>query len=267
LLGWASAAFKCAARDAWIGWSAPIQWQRISLLANNSRFLILPSPQVKNLASKILSANLVRLSADWEAIHGHPVLLAETFVDPARFAGTCYRAANWIDVGASVGFSKSNTRYTEHGQSKRILVYPLCRRARVILSSPWPHRQLPKLKVKPIELSDAQARTLLDRLSELPDARSRQGLRHRQGCVLAVAACAFISGAQSSQAMAQWAERASQPLLRRLRCRYDPNTRRHIAPGETTLRRVLDDVPVQTLESVLGNWLQTQYAPADAQDP
>ena len=88
LLGWASAAKKCAARDAWIGWSAPLQWQRIGLLANNARFVLLPGPRVPNLASKILAANLARLSADWLSVHGQPLLLAETFVDPTRFAGT-----------------------------------------------------------------------------------------------------------------------------------------------------------------------------------
>ena len=99
LLGWASAALKCAPRDAWIGWAKALQWQRIGLIANNARFLTLPGVQVRNLASQVLGANLRRLSSDWQAVHGHGLMLAETFIDPARFAGTRYRAANWIALG------------------------------------------------------------------------------------------------------------------------------------------------------------------------
>jgi hypothetical protein len=260
LLGWASAAKKCAARDAWIGWSAPLQWQRIGLLANNARFLLLPGPRVANLASKILGANLARLSADWRSVHGQPLLLAETFVDPTRFAGTCYRAANWIEVGAPRGFAKTNASYIEHGQSKRILVYPLVREARAILSCPLPHAQLPRLSAKSLELSTAQAQTLLERLGSLPEVRSQQGRRHRLSSVLAVAVCAFISGARSSAAMLQWAERASQPLLRSLRCRWDARRARFIPPSEPTLRRVLAKLPVEQLQPILGDWLQAPGA-------
>jgi len=103
LLGWASPALKCASRDAWIGWPPTLQWQRLALIANNSRFLILPGVRVKNLASRILGLNLARLSQDWLDMHGHRLLLAETFIDPARFAGTCYRAANWTELGSTRG--------------------------------------------------------------------------------------------------------------------------------------------------------------------
>ena len=75
LLGWASAALKCAPRDAWIGWAKTLQWQRIGLIANNARFLILPGVRVRNLASQVLGANLRRLSSDWQAVHGHGLLL------------------------------------------------------------------------------------------------------------------------------------------------------------------------------------------------
>jgi hypothetical protein len=258
LLGWASAALKCAARDAWIGWSPALQWQRIALLANNSRFLLLPGPRVPNLASKLLGMNLARLAADWQAIHGQPLLLAETFVDPARFAGTCYRAANWIDLGATRGFAKSNTTYTEHGQSKRILVYPLHRAARTILASALPHGHLPTpTEVKSMQLTDIEAADLLRRLATLTDTRSRQGQRHTLRSVLAVAACAVISGARGSCAIAEWAARADAALLRRLRCRRSMSVRGgHIAPSEPTIRRVLATLQVGELERVLADWLQ-----------
>lgn len=268
LLGWASAALKCAARDAWIGWSPALQWQRIGLLANNCRFLLLPGPRVPNLASKLLAANVARLSADWRVIHGQPLLLAETFVDPARFAGTCYRAANWLDLGATRGFGKANTTYTEHGQRKRILVYPLHHQARAILASALPHPQLPiTTEVKPMQLTDLEAADLLRRLATLTDSRSRQGQRHSLRSVLAVAACAVISGARGSCAIAEWAERADSALLRRLKCRRSPTDRgAYIAPSEPTIRRVLAALQVDQLERVLADWLQAHNgaAPTEA---
>jgi hypothetical protein len=104
LLGWAASALKCQPRDTWIGWSQAIQWQRLHLIANNSRFLILPGIHIPNLASRILSLNLRRLSRDWVHVYGHPVLIAETFVDTGRFTGACYKAANWQYLGQTSGY-------------------------------------------------------------------------------------------------------------------------------------------------------------------
>ena len=102
LLGWCAGAFKVAARDAWVGWAPEQQFRRLHLVANNCRFLVLPAGRVPNLASRILALSRHRLSDDMEALFGHPVLLAETFVDPSRFTGSCYLAANWTPVGAHV---------------------------------------------------------------------------------------------------------------------------------------------------------------------
>lgn len=261
LLGWASAALKCTARDTWIGWSRALQWQRIGLIANNTRFLLLPGPRVPNLASKILGANLSRLSDDWQALHGTRLLLAETFVDPARFAGTCYRAANWIEVGMSRGFAKSNTQYIEHGAPKRVLVYPLHPQAQALLCHALPHPELPTPKeVKPMQLTDIEAHDLLARLASLTDRRARRGRRHRLCSILAVAACATISGARGSTAIAEWAARADAALLRRLRCRRDPAARGvYIPPSEPTLRRTLTALEIGELERVLADWLQSQH--------
>lgn len=262
LMGWAGAALKCAPRDRWIGWSKALQWQRVRFIVNNSRFLILPGVRVANLASRILSANLKRLCADWQRIHGHAPLLAETFIDPSRFAGTCYRAANWIDLGETRGFAKSNASYVAHGQSKRILVYPLCPKARAMLSTPLSDPPLPTTAVNTLRLSQADAHSLLERLARLPDPRFRRGRRHSQRSVLAVAVCAVVSGARGASAIAEWASRASPALLARLRCRIDPASRRVIAPSVSTIQRVLRRLDVAALEGVLGDWLQTRLPPA-----
>jgi hypothetical protein len=107
LLGWQAAALHSRARDEWIGWPLSLLRQRLHLIANNGRFLLLPGESFPNLASRILALNLRRLSADWQAVYGHPIVLAETFVEAPRFTGTCYRAANWIDVGWTKGFSRN----------------------------------------------------------------------------------------------------------------------------------------------------------------
>jgi Domain of unknown function (DUF4338) len=125
LLAWGAAALKCQPRDAWIGWAPSLKWRRLHLIANNLRFLILPDWHRPNLASRILALNLKRLSADWERYYGHPILVAETFVDSARFQGTCYRAAGWQMLGTTRGFAKRGRGYIPHGQPKLVLVRPL----------------------------------------------------------------------------------------------------------------------------------------------
>ena len=256
LLGWASPALKCASRDAWIGWSPTLQWQRLNLIANNSRFLILPGARIPNLASRILGLNLARLSADWQTTHGHGLLLAETFVDPSRFKGTCYRAANWIELGSTRGFAKSSRIYVAHGVVKRIWVFPLHRKAQEILSQRSPHPQLPSLEIKTMQLSAANAASLFANLAKVDDPRAKRGRRHSQRSLLACIMCATISGAQGATAIAEWVQRLTPTLRQRLRCRrLDDGS--HEVPSEPTIRRLLGRIDVKQLERQLGSWLQS----------
>ncbi len=124
-LSWASAAWKIKARDQFIGWEEPAKRRNLHLIANNTRFLIPDWVRVKHLASRVLSLSLKRLSADWQKIYGHPIYLAETFVDISRFQGTCYKAANWLCVGQTKGSAKKGNTYLYHGQPKAIYLYPL----------------------------------------------------------------------------------------------------------------------------------------------
>ena len=129
-LSWASAAWKVKDRDQFIGWQEPTRRRNLSLVANNTRFLILPWVKVKYLASTALSLSIRRLRADWEKTYGHPIYLAETFVDTSRFEATCYRAANWLCVGKTQGSAKKGNAYCYHGQPKAIYLYPLHRHFR-----------------------------------------------------------------------------------------------------------------------------------------
>ena len=132
-LAWASAAWKVKDRDQFIGWDATTKGKNLHLIANNTRFLIPPWVKIKYLASKLLSLSVKRLSDDWQQTYSHPIYLAETFVDAARFKGICYRAANWIKVGQTKGNAKKGNDYLYHGQPKAIYLYPLHRHFRSYL--------------------------------------------------------------------------------------------------------------------------------------
>lgn len=134
-IGWASAAWKMRDRDRYIGWDEITKRRNLHNIANNVRFLILPWIRIKHLASKVLALSLRRLCEDWRERYGHEIYLAETFVDTARFEGTCYRAANWHYVGQTKGSAKRGNRYHRHGNSKAIYLYPLHRKFRRMLTN------------------------------------------------------------------------------------------------------------------------------------
>jgi len=119
-----AAAWQCAGRDRWIGWSAEQRMQGLPFIANNSRFLILPSVVVPHLASHVLSLAARRLPTDWLAAYRVEPLLLETLVD-RPYTGTCYRAANWICVGQTQGRGRMDRTHEAQGTSKDILLYPL----------------------------------------------------------------------------------------------------------------------------------------------
>ncbi len=126
-LQWTSAAWKMAAREGWIGWSAAERAGNLPCIVNNSRFLILPGVRVKGLASKILAHAARQLPEDWQRRYGYRPLLLETLVDARRFAGTCYRAANWIALGETHGRGRMDPHHAADGSARKlVLVYALC---------------------------------------------------------------------------------------------------------------------------------------------
>ena len=257
LLEWAAAAFKSRHREAWIGWDESLKWRRLHLVANNVRFLILPGFRIKNLASKALAANLRRLSDDWQDRYGHPILLAETFVDLSRFNGTCYRAAGWIALGKTRGFGKSRRGYTEHGQPKMIFVRPVQPDAVSMLSAPFspPLLTKPKEKVPMIDVNRLPVQGeggLIDLLKNVTYPRKPRGVRHPIVCIVAIATCACLAGARSFEAIAQWARELSKDALRHLGCK------RGKPPSEKCFRLTLQRLDAVALDSQIGGWLASQ---------
>jgi hypothetical protein len=130
-LQFSSPAWMMAPRDAWIGWEAEQRKRNLQFIVNQSRFLVLPWVSVRGLASKILSLAARRLPQDWHSVYGYRPLLLETLVDRSRFTGTCYKAGNWIHLGATQGRGRMDRDHAAQDHAiKDIFVYPLCRHAR-----------------------------------------------------------------------------------------------------------------------------------------
>jgi Domain of unknown function (DUF4338) len=132
-LAWSSAPRHLGSRDRYIGWSAEARRRNIRFLAYNTRYLILPWVRVPHLASHILGRMTTQLSPEWERMYGHAVYFAETFIDPTRFRGTCYRAANWKFLGLTTGRGKNDHTYKPNRPIKEVLGLPLTPRFRELL--------------------------------------------------------------------------------------------------------------------------------------
>jgi hypothetical protein len=129
-LQFSSPAWRMSVRDRWIGWNDATRRRNLQRVVNNSRFLILPWVQIRNMASTVLSQATQRLAADWRDRYAVEPLLVETLVDGEHFSGTCYRAANWIALGVTAGRGRMDRKHQRHGLApKMVLVYPLVRNA------------------------------------------------------------------------------------------------------------------------------------------
>jgi hypothetical protein len=133
-MAWSSAPRHIGSRDRYIGWNQETRRRNIRFIAYNTRFLILPWVRVEHLASHILGRMATRLSEDWQQMYGHPIYFLETFVDPERFRGTCYRAANWVLLGQTTGRGKQSNSYVANRSIKEVLGYPLTKRFRELLT-------------------------------------------------------------------------------------------------------------------------------------
>jgi hypothetical protein len=253
-LSLSAAALKCSVRDRWIGWDFRIQYDRLNWIANNSRFLILPGWNRPNIGSRVLSLMEKRVVADWKIRFGHRLLLLETFVDPERFYGGVYRAANWIDLGLTQGYRRVRKGYSAESETpKRMFVRPLCRDARTELNSPqrdrFHHRGGPKLM-----LNAEQMRLLPECFKMIPDPRRSQGRRHPLSAVLGIAAGATLCGMRGYKAIAEWAQALGQPARERFGCRRENG--RYVVPSESIIRDCLIRVEPGTLDRALNAWNQ-----------
>ena len=218
LAAFSAAALKCSARDAWIGWRPRDQYGRLHLVANNVRLLLLGHRP--NLGSRFLALCARRISADWQARHHHPLLLLETFVDPDRFRGTVYRAANWTPVGETRGYRRRGDGYVAGSTPKQVLLLPLGRNVRSLLRAPAlaaEHQLHGAEKMR--KMNVAEAAGILECFKDVDDPRDASGRRHRIEPLLALCTAATLCGATGWKAMHAWIQGLSPAMLDRFRCR------------------------------------------------
>ena len=256
LLDFGHAALKNTPLDNYLEWADAEKKKRLKYVLNNTRFLILPwmKTRYKNLASQSLALTTKRLSGDWQYYHGHHILFLETFVEASR-PGTCYKAANWLEVGETKGYGKNGGSYTYHGNKKKVFVFPLHRKAKEILSNRlFPHPILiadkqPMLDINTINLDDLEAIFL-----DIPDHRPKpeHGNIFPPSKLLLVAACAFLSGHTSYIAIGEYVKNLSPEAVAKFKFKKNLKSR----PEETCIRRFLNKLDANLLQERIYAWLK-----------
>lgn len=252
LLSWSASALALKMRDEWIGWTPSMRLARSNLVLNNSRFLILPEfSKIQNLASRILSLNIKRLRKDWFNRFKLKPVLCETFVDPTRFHGGCYRASGWQEIGQTAGYKRTVGGFSKDSTPKKIFVFPLHHRALNILRNPnfvdvnGKEQFLFDVYCLPIEGRGG----LIDALEYIEDPRSRLGRQHSLVSILGIAAGAMLSGAQSFKAIGDWSKQLSTRQLGKLRCR------KKTPPSLTTIKETIYRIDTEQFDQVIYSWL------------
>jgi len=200
----------------------------------------------------VLSLTERRAAADWRTRFGHPLFLLETFVDPQRFHGGVYRAANWMELGLTQGYRRTREGYSAEADApKRVFVRPLCRDARTQLTHP--DRDRLQLRGAPkIMLNAEQMRKLPQCFKTIPDPRRSQGRRHRLPVVLGIAAGATLCGMRGYKAISDWADALGQKARERFDCRRENG--RYVVPSEYVIRDCLVRIEPGALDRALNEW-------------
>lgn len=268
LLTWNAAAYHLRDREAWIGWTPAQKKRRLTLVVNNSRFVVLV--RVPNLASRVMKACVQRVSADWLRTYNHEVLAAESFVDPQLFRGTCYQASGWTLLGQTQGYQRSRQDYyVKHERPKQLWVRELRPGARTILRG----RNLPAaLKVQeagPVPAC-AQAPEHLERMRRffegIQDWRQRRGDYSVAGLVTVAVSAALCGVHRGQRDLAAFAAELTPAQMQALRFPRRGNPRRYGVPKETTFFRLLSHLDSRALEQALLDWQNHVLGPSAPDD-
>ena len=244
LAAFSVSALKCSPRDAWIGWSRREQFGRLHLIVNNVRLLLIG--RRANLGSRFLALCARRISDDWQQRFHHPVLLLETFVDPGRFRGTVYRAANWISVGETQGYRRRHDGYVGGSTPKRVLLLPLKRGAQRLLCAPSldaDHQRNGTERMKIMNVAEASG--LLECFRDIDDPRSRRGRRHSLVSLLAMCTGATLCGATGWKSIHAWIQSLSPAMLNHFKCRKIYG--KHERPSIYCIRNIMITVDPEQL--------------------
>lgn len=261
LLVWGPGCYALKDRDRWIGWSANQRVERLKLIVQNRRFLVLAQPgQEPNLASQVLGAALRALPAQWQERFGYRPLLAESFTDPEAYAGTCYKASGWEPVGLSEGYSRHRADfYVPNGRPKRLWMRELAGGGRTVLRA----AQLPEpcrggLCAAPggvLPVDQPRVLSLLEALRRAPDPRAAN-TRFRTGPVLTLVALALLAGRRDISQIARFAQTLSQRQRAFLGLPVKKATRAfRQVPGYGVFYQVLTRMDPEAFATLLSDWL------------
>lgn len=264
LLVWGPACYSLKDRDLWISWSASHRLERLKLIVQNRRFLVLAKKgESPNLASQAMGAALRALPQQWLEHFSYTPLLAESFTDPEAYAGTCYKASNWEAVGYSAGYSRHRADfYIPNERPKRLWLRPLIPEARQLLRSvDLPQDCRAGLVAAPsgtLPVNAEQLGSLLDVFRKGPDPRDAN-TRYRIGPVLTLIAMALLAGRREIAEIARFATTLKQPQRRRLGLPLKKGTRAfHEVPGYGVFYQVLTRMDPEAFATRLNEWLQSR---------
>jgi len=264
LLVWGPACYALKDRDQWICWSAVQRLERLKLIVQNRRFLVLADKgQSPNLASQAMGAALRALPGQWLERFGYRPLLAESFTDPEAYAGTCYKASNWEAVGQSAGHSRHRADfYVPNGRPKKLWLRGLCPQGREHLKA----HEVPEdcragLIAAPtgtLPVKAKQLDSLMEVLRKAPDPRASNTV-YRTYAVLTVIAMALLAGRREIAEIARFATSLSQPQRRRLGFRRKKGTKAFWqVPSYSVFYQVLRRMDPEAFAKVLNDWLQSR---------
>jgi hypothetical protein len=241
-------------RDRWIGWSAQQRDRRLPLVANNSRFLLLPEHTVPNLGSRVLRLVLDRLSADWQDRYGHPVLVVETFVDPEQFSGTVYTANGWEELGTTDGWGRhARDYYVKHDRPKRLFVRQLIKNARRSLQAEHLKPSLAVVEQRSVPRCSqpvTRIRALTEHFKRVPEFRTRVE-SYPLWSLLTLILLAILCGSPRGQKdLAKFARRLTQAQRRAVGIRCNRQGK-YPAPSQSTFCRMLQRVDGAKVNEVL----------------
>lgn len=264
LLVWGPACYALKDRDRWISWSANQRLERLKLIVQNRRFLLLSAKgQSPNLASQAMGAALRALAGQWQERFGYRPLLAESFTDPEAYEGTCYKASNWEPAGWSAGYSRHRADfYIPNERPKRLWLRPLEPQARQILRGD----RLPEAcrggLTEPasgtLPVGAGQISSLREVLRQAPDPRD-SNTHYRIGPVLAIIALALLAGRREIAEIARFATTLTQPQRRQLGLPRKKGTRAfYCVPGYGVFYEVLTRMDPEPFAALLSDWLQAR---------
>lgn len=265
LLVWGPACYALKDRDRWISWSANQRLERLKLIVQNRRFLLLrPQGQSPNLASQAMAAALRVLADQWQERFGYRPLLAESFTDPEAYEGTCYKASNWEPVGFSAGYSRQHRAdfYIPNERPKRLWLRPLVPEARQLLrAEKLPEACLGGLTAAAsgtLPVSVKEMRSLREVLRQAPDPRD-SNTHYRIGPVLTIIAMALLAGRREIAEIARFATSLTQPQRRQLGLPRKKGTRGfYSVPGYGVFYEVLTRMNSEVFAALLSDWLQSR---------